>query len=251
MAAGDPYVYPGTDVLRNVQGLRDHDQLTALEVTVTTLALAGLEATRLPGQYDLTHLQAFHREVFAEVCPWAGELRTVAISKPGAVFCLPQHLTSYANEVLGRLADACWLRDTAREVFLDGLSALWADLNSLHPFREGNGRSARAFLRQLSADAGWPLSWAGLDARVNLHASVAAHQGDNAPMRALLDRHIAPRLVLPRPGRAGAATAVATAATSYPTPLSEALSDAQPPLPGHPGDRPPPRRPPPRRSRGR
>ena len=142
-----PAAYPGTDVLRNLQGLRDRDQLTALEVMVTTLALAGLEATRLPGQYDLAHLQPFHRQVFADVYPWAGELRTVAINKPGAVFCLPQHLTSYANEVLGRLAHDRWLRDTAREVFLGGLSALWADFNSLHPFREGNGRGTRAFLR--------------------------------------------------------------------------------------------------------
>ena len=154
MGAGDPYVYPGTDVFRNLQGLRDRNELTALEVTVTTLALAELEATRLPGQYDLAHLQAFHRQVFGEVYPWAGELRTVAISKPGAVFCLPQHLTSYANQVFGRLADDRWLRDTAPRVFLDGLSALWADVNSLHPFREGNGRSTRAFLRQLSVDAG-------------------------------------------------------------------------------------------------
>lgn len=191
MTPGDPYVYPGTEVLCNVQGLRDRDELAALEASVTTLALAELGVTRLPGRYDLAHLQAFHRQVFADVYLWAGELRTVAISKPGVMFCLPQHLISYTGDVFGRLARDRWLREATREVFLDGLSALWADLNAAHPFREGNGRSTRAFLRQLAADAGWPLDWAGLNADANLHASVAAHQGDNDPMRALLDRHVA------------------------------------------------------------
>ena len=73
------------------------------------------------------------------------------------------------------------------------------------------------------------MSWAGLDAGVNLRASVAAHQGDDASMRALLDRHIAPHPAPPPPSRADGATAVATAATTYPTPLSEARSHAQPP----------------------
>lgn len=253
--AADPYVYPGTDVLRNVPGLRDRDELAALEASVTALALAELEVVRLPGKYDLAHLQDFHRQVFGDVYPWAGQLRSVAISKPGAVFCLPQHLASYAEDVLGRLARDRWLRDRPREVFLDGLSGLWGDLNALHPFRDGNGRSTRAFLRQLSADADWPLGWAGLDPGANLHASIAAHHGDNTLMHALLDRHTAQQPVPPGPPASGrprrATTAADTVASSDPTPLGEAPRSPQPPAPGRPGSRPAPRHPPPGPSQSR
>lgn len=186
----DPYVYPGTTVLRNLAGLRDQLALSWLEDRVSALALVELAARRLPGGYDLAHLQAFHRFVFGDVYPWAGEFRTVTTSKPGALFCLPGHLPGYAAEVLGGLAGAGYLRGRDRPRFLDGLAALWADLNALHPFREGNGRATRAFLRQLAADAGHPLDWTGLDRSATLQASVAAHGGDNTAMRVLLDRHL-------------------------------------------------------------
>jgi integrase/recombinase XerD len=64
---------------------------------------------RLPGRYDLAHLQAFHRLILGDVYDWAGERRTVSIAK-GSVFCLPQHLESYGADIFGRLAAADWLR---------------------------------------------------------------------------------------------------------------------------------------------
>jgi hypothetical protein len=93
----------------------------------------------LPGRYDLAHLQAFHRYILGDVYDWAGQLRTVSIAK-GSVFCLPQHLESYAADVFGRLAAAERLRGLARDPFITGLAGFLADVNALHPFREGNGR---------------------------------------------------------------------------------------------------------------
>ena len=70
------------------------------------------------------------------------------------MFCLPQHLQSYAADVFGRLAAAERLRGLARDPFITGLAGFLADVNALHPFREGNGRAQRAFFSQLAYDAG-------------------------------------------------------------------------------------------------
>ena len=71
--------------------------------------LIDLERRRLPGRDDLARPQAFHRYILGDVYGWAGQLRTVSIAK-GSVFCLPQHLESYAADVFGRLAAADRLR---------------------------------------------------------------------------------------------------------------------------------------------
>ncbi|WP_234441415.1 Fic family protein [Streptomyces scabiei] len=64
---------------------------------------------------------------------------------------------------------------------------MYGDLNVLHPFREGNGRAQRAFLDQLSTDAGYALNWSGMDPQRNEDASVKSFLGDNALLEQLLD----------------------------------------------------------------
>ena len=117
----------------------------------------------MPGNYDLPHLQAFHRYIFGDLYDWAGELRTVTLGKGGALFCLPQDLVATADDVFTRLARDHHLRGRDRTAFIDGLTALLAGVNALHPFREGNGRTQRAFLAQLARDAGYRIRWAELD----------------------------------------------------------------------------------------
>ncbi|WP_414938071.1 Fic family protein [Amycolatopsis sp. cmx-11-51] len=65
--------------------------------------------------------------------------------------------------MLGTLETDGWLLGLNRENFLERLAWYYAELNAMHPFREGNGRTLRAFLRQLSAAAGWRLDWSALD----------------------------------------------------------------------------------------
>ena len=81
----------------------------------------------------------------------------------GSVFCLPQHLESYAADVFGRLAAADRLRGLARDPFITALAGFLADVNALHPFREGNGRTQRAFFSQLAHDAGHHIAWVRMD----------------------------------------------------------------------------------------
>jgi cell filamentation protein len=100
---------------------------------------------------------------------------------------LPEHIESSGAEIFGKLAEEDWLRGLGRESFIDRLAHYLGDVNALHPFRDGNGRAQRAFFAQLAADAGFQLDWQLVDPQRNTDASVAAMQGDEAPMRNLLD----------------------------------------------------------------
>jgi cell filamentation protein len=72
------------------------------------------------------------------------------------------------------------------------LADLLGDINALHPFREGNGRTQRAFLAQLARAAGHPIRWAAMDPQVNIVASQAARRGDHEPLAAMLDQLVDP-----------------------------------------------------------
>jgi cell filamentation protein len=101
----DPYVYPGSDCLRNRLGIRDAKELECVEAERTSSILALLECSPIPGRYDVDHLKTFHRLVFGDIYDWAGELRTLAIAREQSLFALPEHIEPYQlRGVLARLA---------------------------------------------------------------------------------------------------------------------------------------------------
>jgi len=182
----DPYLDLQSGLLRNRLGITDARALRHVEAELTASRIYDLIRSPIPGAYDLAHLRAFHRQIFQDLYDWAGELRTVSIGR-GRLFSLPQHLEADAGELFGWLARAEHLRGRDRAAFVDDLTELYADLNALHPFRDGNGRTQRAFLGQLAVDAGHPIHWAAMDPAENNAASKAAHEGDNDAVRSLLD----------------------------------------------------------------
>jgi cell filamentation protein len=135
-------------------------------------------------------LRSSHREIFGDIYPWAGAIRVVSISRSDP-FCLPQHIEAYSAEVFGALAKERCLRGLQRMDFLDRLTHYFAEVNAIHPFREGNGGTQRAFFRQLGREAGWPIDWATLDPEANSTASRASLGADNRPLRDLLDLMVA------------------------------------------------------------
>ena len=183
----DPYLDLQSGLLRNRLGITDARALRHVEAELTASRIYDLIRSPNPGAYDLAHLRAFHRQIFQDLYVWAGELRTVSIGRGSRLFSLPQHLEADAGELFGWLARAEHLRGRDRDTFVDDLTELYADLNALHPFRDGNGRTQRAFLGQLAGEAGHPIHWAAMDPAENNAASKAAHEGDNDAVRSLLD----------------------------------------------------------------
>ncbi|MEV8515764.1 Fic family protein [Dactylosporangium sp. NPDC051484] len=167
-------------------GITDAGALRRIEADLSYAAIVDLGTRALPGDYDLAHLQAFHREIFGDIYPWAGTIRSVGIARTEP-FCLPQHIQPYSAEVFSTVAKESHLRGLARSVFVDRLTHYLAEVNAIHPFREGNGRTQRAFFRQLARQAGWPIDWSRLDPDENNAASIASLRGDNTLLRSMLD----------------------------------------------------------------
>jgi cell filamentation protein len=193
--AEDPYVYPGTAALRNNLEIRDPQELSQAEADIVGLSLRALTDEPLPGNYDLTHWQAFHRRIFGRLYPWAGELRTVQIAKPNAFYARPEHIAGYAQGIFAELAREDHLKGLDRDAFLERLTHYHAEMYAVHPFREGNTRSLRAFLGQLAGEAGHRIAWEHLDHKRSLAANVRSLNGQNDQLRTLLDA------VLDRPPR--------------------------------------------------
>jgi cell filamentation protein len=120
-------------------------------------------------------------------------IRTVGIAK-GSPFCLPQHIETSAAEVFRGLRSENCLRGLDREVFVARLAHYLGEVNAVHPFGEGNGRTQRAFFEQLARKAGYTLEWQHLDAARNIEASVAIMRGDSEPMRKMLDTLVSDRI---------------------------------------------------------
>lgn len=183
---GDPYSDPVTGVLFNRLGLTKATDLEHAERDITRAASILLEERPVAGGFDLAHLKTVHAVIFRDIYSWAGQIRTVAIAK-GSLFCLPQHIESYADDVFRALKGEAWLRNLKRDAFVERLTYYFGEVNALHPFREGNGRAQRAFFRELTRQAGYLLNLKHLDAEQNVTASIAITRGDPEPMRRMLD----------------------------------------------------------------
>jgi cell filamentation protein len=188
----DPYADPLAGVLRNKLGLSTAAELEAAEREITHAALIWLRETPVRPAYDLPHLCEVHRRIFGDIYDWAGQVRTVAIAK-GSMFCLPQFIEPSAAEIFRQLRHENFLRGLERDAFIDRLTYYLGEVNAIHPFREGNGRTQRAFFEQLADDAGFTLDWQHLDAARNQAASAAIMRGEAAPMRKMLDELVQER----------------------------------------------------------
>src|ERR1700759_2271368 len=134
----DPYVYPGTSVLKNKLDIRDADLLDYHERELVAHRIA---QDAPDGNFDLSHLRAIHRHLFQDVYDWAGEIRTVEISKDGHQFQFQRVIQTGMSDVHRRLVAADFLSGLDLAPFAERAGEIIGDINYVHPFREGNGRT--------------------------------------------------------------------------------------------------------------
>jgi cell filamentation protein len=175
----DPYVYKGTVVLKNRIGTRNLSTLESFEVEMSTLRA---EEPLPEGRMGPTHYRKVHRHLFQDVYRWAGRYRTVRIAKNGNVFCYPEYIENEMNRLFERLKRDDYLRRRDFEGFVGDAARFLADLNAIHPFREGNGRSQLAFLHLLALRAGYPLRLAQVQRATFLPAMVASFSDELSPL---------------------------------------------------------------------
>jgi len=173
--SSDPHFDSAKGILRNLRGFTDQAKLDKYERLRTAEAIYDLELNPVRGRFDQAHLQAIHRRIFEKVYPWAGELRRVNISRPASYpFTLIPFLQRNLDEIFAKLASEGHLQSLAAAAFADRAAVYLGALNTLHPFREGNGRAQRAYLAGLAQAAGWRIAWEHLDPERNVAASSAS-----------------------------------------------------------------------------
>lgn len=178
-AFDDPYCYPGTDVLVNSMDLRDPAELEAFEEEmVRTRADEPLPRGRLTAR----HFRAVHRHLFQDVYGWAGEIRTVRISKGGNPFCYPEYIAPQLKSLFAWLRDRDCLRGLEQDAFCAAAAHFLSELNVIHAFRDGNGRAQLAFMAEIARRAGHPLDLALIEPDGFLHAMIASYHGDTKPL---------------------------------------------------------------------
>lgn len=185
----DPYVYPGTNVLRNLRDIRDLHVLARFEMDMTTRRLTELEHSAKQGKLNLAHLKAIHRHIFQDVYPWAGEFRTVNIARPGQFYFAftEQVLPCLENTLSGLARDKAFDGKPQPTEFCGRAAYYMGELNAIHPFRDGNGRTQREFIRQLVAKNGYSLNWARIGRVAMNEASLRSFQeADSSGLAAIL-----------------------------------------------------------------
>ncbi len=184
----DPYVYHGTNVLRNLREIRDRETFERFDADVTGRRLRQLRLKPLPGRFDIPHLRAIHRRIFQDLFDWAGQFRTVNISRSGQVpFCFADQIEPSLRSLFDKLAREDRLEKSGRAGFCERAAWYMGELNAIHPFREGNGRTQREFIRELAVNSGLALDWSRVDAESMREASQRSFlRGDNSALARIL-----------------------------------------------------------------
>jgi len=99
----DEYVDAETGALKNLLGIRDQGLLDVAEANLVATRSTELSLFPVSGQFDLAHLQSIHRYLFRDVYKWAGELRTVDISKGDNLFAHHAYIVGAAQPIFERL----------------------------------------------------------------------------------------------------------------------------------------------------
>lgn len=225
----ESYLYPPPDegTLRNLLDERDPAVLAHQEYGRTELRQREILTGRVdvPRTYDADHVRAIHRHLFQDVYAWAGELRTVDMSKgagKGFAEVGRGEIGRYLDDVHRLTLGTPWA-DLDRDAFGERAAEVFAHLNQAHPFREGNGRASKVFMEHVAEQSRFTLDYGRVSPAVWNQASMLSRPDlySYAPVPDSLVpvfRHIAVERAQPAaPAARGAERSRSPRAASFPT----------------------------------
>lgn len=166
------YCYPGTNILINKLDLHDSNKLFKLEKQIVLAKSYILRQNTKIHTFDKKHFIEIHKFLFCDLYPFAGKFRTENISKGEFTFASWEFIESELDKLLLELKNENYLENYDKEKLSIRLAYYLSELNVLHPFREGNGRTIREFIRELAYKNGYILDLRKSSAKEIFDASV-------------------------------------------------------------------------------
>jgi fido (protein-threonine AMPylation protein) len=160
------------------------------------------------GNYDLAHLQAIHANTFRSVVgDSAGELRQIDLAKRGqdglvSTFVAAKDIATGGEVVAQRIKDADQFRGLTKDAWANGIAQTYADLNQLHPFRNGNDTANREFVRVLGREGGFDVDYSKVDVQAWQKASIESFKGNIESVEKIIRQISEPVRDLNRDGQA-------------------------------------------------
>lgn len=171
--ASDNGKYENSIVLVNYFNIEVHSHLREVERVIVSLRLAEFLTKPLSHKFDFDYLKEIHTQLFSDIFPFAGEVRTCESSKRTA-FCKPQFIDSMQKHIFSKLQADRYLVDKDFESFVNEVAYFFGELEALHPFLDGNGRALRVFFYLLALNAGFEVKWYEVDPDRLLEADICA-----------------------------------------------------------------------------
>jgi cell filamentation protein len=157
-------------------------------------AMVNLEIGPVKGHFDAAHLRRIHARIFENIYPWVGEFHLVNIRRSASYFfALVQFMEANLDRTLTELAAEKHLKGLSADALARRAAHYLGELNSIHPFREGDGRTQREFIRKLAAEAGQRINWGHVTREQMVDASIESHNfARNSAIAALIASAILP-----------------------------------------------------------
>lgn len=170
---------PCHHVLRNKFGITDARRLAQQESNLVASALFDLANQPATPPFDTARLKATHKALFGAIYEWAGEFRSIDISREHQPpYCRPPYIPQELDRLFTTLRRANYFKGYPPEALFD---------DAVHPFREGNGRTQREMVRQLLEYNGYRLAWNRTSqAEVYRASAVNFVSGDSTLLRKIL-----------------------------------------------------------------
>lgn len=151
------YSDPKSGILRNLVDVTDPEVLLFVESVAVTKRIQELYETPIK-IIGIESLFAIHKHLFQDIYAWAGKKRNVEISKDGKQFFPTTHFENAYRFIDTLILDYKKTSKTNIQQLVEKLAEILDNVNYLHPFREGNGRAQREFLRLLALEKGLTLN---------------------------------------------------------------------------------------------
>jgi cell filamentation protein len=153
----DPYCYKNSTALINRFNITDDSILQDAEREISSNAYNSIQFRCPP--YDLNYLKNIHFQLFSKIYEWAGKIRTIDISKGDTRFCIVSRIEPEANKIFKKLSKSNFFVELSANSLVNELAELYGDLNMIHPFREGNGRTQRILFEHITWNCNYNLNW--------------------------------------------------------------------------------------------